>query len=158
MVKLNLQKGNAPVPPGAPSPAARPPAEVLIKRLKHSRQGDTWELVRARGHLDEVTELRKGGTKLGGAGDGAGTASPRVGSAGDGAGSGGLSAVNSAGSVGADGGGSGSSSSTLMLLEGMVLGGGAFSRVSIVSEESTKRTYALKRMRKIAVVQVRLIG
>jgi len=42
----------------------RPLAEVLIKRRKKGRQGDTWELVRARGHLDEVQELRKGGTKL----------------------------------------------------------------------------------------------
>ena len=43
----------------------RPPAEVLIKRKKKGRNGDTWEVVRARGHLDEVLELRKGGTKLG---------------------------------------------------------------------------------------------
>lgn len=43
----------------------RPPAEVLIKRRKKGRNGDTWEVVRARGHLDEVLELRKGGTKLG---------------------------------------------------------------------------------------------
>jgi len=42
----------------------RPLAEVLIKRRKKGRAGDTWELVRARGHLDEVQELRKGGTKL----------------------------------------------------------------------------------------------
>lgn len=34
-----------------------------------------------------------------------------------------------------------------------MLGGGAFSRVSIVTEESTGRQYALKRMRKSAVVQ-----
>lgn len=42
----------------------RPPAEVLIKRKKKGRNGDTWEVVRARGHLDEVQELRKGGTKI----------------------------------------------------------------------------------------------
>lgn len=42
---------------------------------------------------------------------------------------------------------------TLVLAEGTVLGGGAFSRVSIVTEESTGRTYAMKRMRKSAVVQ-----
>jgi hypothetical protein len=40
------------------------PAQVLIKRRKKGRSGDTWEVVRARGHLDEVQELRKGGTKL----------------------------------------------------------------------------------------------
>ena len=34
-----------------------------------------------------------------------------------------------------------------------MLGGGAFSRVSIVTEDSTGRVYALKRMRKSAVVQ-----
>jgi cGMP-dependent protein kinase 2 len=44
----------------------RPPAEVLIKRNKKGRNGNTIEVVRARGHLDEVLELRKGGTKLGG--------------------------------------------------------------------------------------------
>jgi hypothetical protein len=38
--------------------------QVLIKRRKKGRNGDTWEVVRARGHLDEVQELRKGGTKL----------------------------------------------------------------------------------------------
>ncbi len=44
-------------------------------------------------------------------------------------------------------------SKSLVLTEGSVLGGGAFSRVSIVTEDSTGRTYALKRMRKSAVVQ-----
>ena len=35
------------------------PAEVLIKRRKRSRSGaDGWEVVRARGHLDEVQALR----------------------------------------------------------------------------------------------------
>ncbi|GIL55372.1 hypothetical protein Vafri_10921 [Volvox africanus] len=97
----------------------RPPAEVLIKRKKKGRNGDMWEVVRARGHLDEVLELRKGGTKLDGLDLGA---SPKE-------------------------------SNTLVLTEGTVLGGGAFSRVSIVTEESTGRQYALKRMRKSAVVQ-----
>ena len=41
---------------------------------------------------------------------------------------------------------------TLVLSEGAVLGGGAFSRVSVVTEDSTGREYALKRMRKSAVV------
>lgn len=41
----------------------RMPAEVLIKRKKKGRTGDsTWEVVRAKGHLDEVQELRKGGS------------------------------------------------------------------------------------------------
>lgn len=35
------------------------PAEVLVKRKKRIRGGaETWEIVRARGHLDEVQELR----------------------------------------------------------------------------------------------------
>lgn len=35
------------------------PAEVLVKRRKRVRGGsETWEIVRARGHLDEVQELR----------------------------------------------------------------------------------------------------
>lgn len=35
------------------------PAEVLIKRRRRSRSGgDAWEVVRARGHLDEVQALR----------------------------------------------------------------------------------------------------
>ena len=35
------------------------PAEVLVKRRKRLRGGaETWEVVRARGHLDEVQELR----------------------------------------------------------------------------------------------------
>ena len=41
----------------------------------------------------------------------------------------------------------------LVLTEGPILGGGAFSRVSEVTEETTGNTYALKRMRKSAVVQ-----
>ena len=43
--------------------ASRPAAEVLIKRRKKGKNGaDTWEVVRAKGHLDEVQELRKGGS------------------------------------------------------------------------------------------------
>ncbi len=49
--------------------------------------------------------------------------------------------------------GEGKDAMTLVLTEGAVLGGGAFSRVSIVTEESTGRVYAMKRMRKSAVVQ-----
>mmetsp|Transcript_16982 Transcript_16982/g.36723 ORF Transcript_16982/g.36723 Transcript_16982/m.36723 type:complete len:708 (-) Transcript_16982:974-3097(-) len=87
--------------------ARRTPAEVLIKRRRKGREGDTWEVVRARGHLDEVQELRSGAENT----------------------------------------------NTLTLVEGDVLGNGAFSRVSTVTEESTGRTFALKRMRKSAVVQ-----
>ncbi|MEW5300411.1 MAG: hypothetical protein WDW36_003342 [Sanguina aurantia] len=97
----------------------RPPAEVLIKRRKKGRNGESWEVVRARGHLDEVQELMKGGSKLSDAPDGM----------------------------------SSKEANTLVLTEGSVLGGGAFSRVSIVKEESTGRSYAMKRMRKSAVVQ-----
>eukprot|EP00955_Chlamydomonas_euryale_P044476 352901-Chlamydomonas_euryale.AAC.9 len=46
------------------SHAHRPPGEVLIKRKKKSRGSDMWEVVRAKGHLDEVQELRKGGSTL----------------------------------------------------------------------------------------------
>eukprot|EP00775_Hariotina_reticulata_P007218 gene7218-7431_t len=99
---------------GAPG---RMPAEVLIKRRKRDRNGEvSWEVVRARGHLDEVLEMRKGGTKIED-----------------------LDLTKE--------------TPTLMLTEGAVLGGGAFSRVSEVTEETTGNTYALKRMRKSAVVQ-----
>jgi hypothetical protein len=44
----------------------RAPAEVLLKRQKRGRNGEiVWEVVRARGHLDEVQELTRGGSKLG---------------------------------------------------------------------------------------------
>lgn len=46
----------APWPQGTPTHL---PAEVLVKRKKRLRGGgETWEVVRARGHLDEVQELR----------------------------------------------------------------------------------------------------
>jgi cGMP-dependent protein kinase 2 len=41
----------------------------------------------------------------------------------------------------------------LSLVEGIVLGSGAFSRVSVVTEEETSRAYALKRIRKTAVMR-----
>ena len=34
------------------------PAEVLLKRKKRQKGVDGWEVVRARGHLDEVLELK----------------------------------------------------------------------------------------------------
>lgn len=44
------------------------PGEIHIKRKKRSKNGvETWEIVRAKGHMDEILELRKGGTKIGGA-------------------------------------------------------------------------------------------
>uniref|UniRef100_A0A383WC48 cGMP-dependent protein kinase n=1 Tax=Tetradesmus obliquus TaxID=3088 RepID=A0A383WC48_TETOB len=99
---------------GAPG---RLPAEVLIKRRKRGRNGEvSWEVVRARGHLDEVLEMCKGGCKLED-----------------------LDLTKE--------------TPTLILTEGAILGGGAFSRVSEVTEESTGNTYAMKRMRKSAVVQ-----
>mmetsp|Transcript_9485 Transcript_9485/g.18847 ORF Transcript_9485/g.18847 Transcript_9485/m.18847 type:complete len:775 (-) Transcript_9485:155-2479(-) len=41
----------------------------------------------------------------------------------------------------------------LSLVEGVVLGSGAFSRVSVVTEEGSSRAYALKRIRKTAVMR-----
>ncbi|EFN51455.1 hypothetical protein CHLNCDRAFT_49225 [Chlorella variabilis] len=97
---------------GGPS---RVPAEVMVRRRRRSKSKgtDVWEVIRARGHLDEVLELRSG------QGNGA----------------------------------TGSTATAGMLTEGNVLGGGAFSRVSVVSEQTMGRTYALKRMRKSAVAQ-----
>lgn len=44
---------------GAQGTPTHLPAEVLVKRRKRLRGGaETWEVVRARGHLDEVQELR----------------------------------------------------------------------------------------------------
>ncbi|KIY91427.1 cyclic nucleotide dependent protein kinase [Monoraphidium neglectum] len=113
----------------------RQPAEVLIKRRKRGRNGETaWEVVRARGHLDEVQELRRGGSKL------EELANYRPPSGGGGRPD--------------DGGGvDHNAAPSLTLTEGAVLGGGAFSRVSVVTEDSTGRSYAMKRMRKSAVVQ-----
>lgn len=70
-------------------------AELLIKRKKVSYNGtETWEVVRARGHLDEVEALR----------------------------------ASSAAAKSAH-----SQPEPLVLTEGTILGGGAFSKVSIVS-------------------------
>ncbi|KAG1658436.1 hypothetical protein FOA52_009857 [Chlamydomonas sp. UWO 241] len=131
----------------------RPPGEVLIKRKKKGRNGDTWEVVRAKGHLDEVQELRKGGTTIMDAETGnesfvaaahAGVNPPTTTIAGISLKKGGTTITDAE---------TGKESMSLLLTEGTVLGGGAFSRVSIVTEDSTGRTYALKRMRKSAVVQ-----
>ena len=116
---------------GGPS---RVPAEVMVRRRRRSRSKgtDVWEVIRARGHLDEVLELRITNSARNPKGSGSGS--------GNGGGGGG----------GDDGGGA---VAQLVLTEGNVLGGGAFSRVSVVTEQTTGRTYALKRMRKSAVVQ-----
>ena len=72
------------------------PAEVLVKRRKRNKNGaESWEVVRARGHLDEVLDLRSSTATNG-------QAAPKP-----------------------------DSSAQLVLVEGPVLGGGAFSRVSI---------------------------
>ena len=72
-------------------------AELLVKRKKRSHIGtEAWEVVRARGHLDEVQALR---------------ASTSV----------------TEGAAGLRDGGA------LVLTEGPILGGGAFSRVSVVT-------------------------
>lgn len=111
---------------GGPS---RQQAMVHIKRRRYSRtQGQwVWELVKAVGHLDEVLELKTAAAS----------------DAPDGA--------EAAGRAGDAGGASGSP--ILTLVEGVVLGSGAFSRVSVVTEEGSARAYALKRMRKTAVAQ-----
>lgn len=122
---------------GGPS---RVPAEVMVRRKRRSksRGTDVWEVIRARGHLDEVLELRSGSSAP------AAQASSAALAGGAAAGSGGE----------ADGGqAAAAASGQLVLTEGQVLGGGAFSRVSVVSEQTVGRTYALKRMRKSAVVQ-----
>lgn len=122
---------------GGPS---RVPAEVLVRRRRRSKSKgtDVWEVIRARGHLDEVLELRKTNS----------SSSRNAKASGDGSGGNGGSAAGGGGGD-ADGG----AVAQLVLTEGNVLGGGAFSRVSIVTEQTTGRTYALKRMRKSAVVQ-----
>lgn len=72
---------------------------MLIKRRKRGRGGvDSWEVVRARGHLDEVQELKSGEAAQ----------------------------ALAQGRPSKD-------SMQLVLTEGAVLGGGAFSRVSIVT-------------------------
>ena len=130
---------------GGPS---RVPAEVLVRRQRRSRSRgtDVWEVIRARGHLDEVLELHSSQ-----ANGGSGASSGAAAAAGSRAAAGGGGSGAAAGEAAA--GGKQEAPGQLVLTEGNVLGGGAFSRVSVVSEQSTGRTYALKRMRKSAVVQ-----
>jgi cGMP-dependent protein kinase 2 len=97
-------------PRGSAAAAARPRADVLLQ----VKAGGGHTVVNASGHLDEVQELVKGGSKLGSA-EGA--------------------------------------AEQLALAESQLLGEGAFSRVSEVQEKSTSRTFALKRMTKVAALQ-----
>ncbi|KAG1676370.1 hypothetical protein FOA52_001165 [Chlamydomonas sp. UWO 241] len=101
----------------------RPCADVRIKVM-----GTGQELI-ARGHLDEVQELTRGGARA----------------------TGGVGASNPDGEKDRE-------SSTLppvvlRLLEAEVLGEGAFSRVVEVTEESTMRHFAMKRMAKSSAMQ-----
>ena len=103
-------------PRGSAAAAARPRSDIRIKVRGH---GGSSRLVVASGHLDEVQELARGGTKMGGSG-----------------GEGGVPETEG-----------------LLLVEAALLGEGAFSRVSEVTEETTNRTFALKRMTKTAALQ-----
>jgi cGMP-dependent protein kinase 2 len=132
-------------------------AQVLIKRAKRAERaglgeggskgsaGTQWEVVRARGHLDEVLELQN-------AADYAASNQPKP----DGSrGKGSRGRVASSPALAPHGGGAPGASSMaaqLVLVEEGLLGGGAFSRVTVAVEEGTGRQYALKRMRKSAVV------
>jgi cGMP-dependent protein kinase 2 len=111
-------------PRGSAAAASRPRADVFIRARGPS--GAPYEVV-ASGHLDEVQELARGGTKLG----------------------------SSSGAASSEGAGDskGNEGSSLTLVEAALLGEGAFSRVSEVTEESTKRTFALKRMTMTAALQ-----
>jgi hypothetical protein len=58
-VRMHKSRGNRSVVWWAQGTPTHLPAEVLVKRKKRLRGGgETWEVVRARGHLDEVQELR----------------------------------------------------------------------------------------------------
>ncbi|GBF90110.1 cyclic nucleotide dependent kinase [Raphidocelis subcapitata] len=100
-------------PRGSAAAAARPRSDI---RIRVRGPGGNTRLVVASGHLDEVQELAKGGTKLGASGNGAEVEG-------------------------------------LLLVEAALLGEGAFSRVSEVTEVTTNRTFALKRMNKTAALQ-----
>ena len=97
-------------PRGSAAASARPRADIELK--VKTQQG--FVPTTASGHLDEVQELAKGGTKMGSAE---------------------------------------AAAAKLSLMEKQLLGEGAFSRVSEVLEESTNRTFALKRMTKTAALQ-----
>lgn len=108
---------------GAPS---RQSAMVHIKRKRYSKSQKKWiwEMVRAVGHLDEVWELNHSSDPY------RTDDSPNS-----------ASIPNNESEI------------VLSLIEGIALGGGAFSRVSSVTEEGCNRAYALKRIRKTAVMR-----
>jgi len=91
----------------------RPHATVVLKVPGAAAGKDT---ISANGHLDEVQELKRGGTKM------------------------------TATSPSED-------DKRLVIIEGELLGEGAFSRVCKVTEETTGRQFAMKRMTKSAAMQ-----
>jgi len=116
---------------GGPS---RQSAMVNIKRRRYSNTHKkwVWEMVRAVGHLDEVWELNEHKEFSAAASDGGATKASSIASM----------------SVGSE-----PDEVVLNLVEGVVLGTGAFSRVSSVAEQGSNRTYALKRVRKTAMMR-----
>ncbi len=162
---------------GAPAPL---PATVLLHRLRgppRAPAGDgagggghglpapppspaDWEVVRARGHLDEVMELVAAADAAAGSEWPPGWPRPPGLEAGRGG--------TSAGGGGCAGGGLAAANAlatprrrsakppsipppTLTLVEGPLLGGGAFARVTAVAQHPGGRAFALKRMPKAAV-------
>lgn len=131
---------------GGPS---RQQAMVHIKRRRYSKSQSqwVWELVRSVGHLDEVLELKTvAASSVVIDSNSKSLSSSPLAPEGGGAG-------NSGGGDGSHIDDDGSLHPVLTLVEGVVLGSGAFSRVSVVTEEGSPRAYALKRMRKTAVAQ-----
>ena len=104
---------------------SRQSAMVHIKRKRYSKSQKKWiwEMVRAVGHLDEVWELNHSSDPY----RTNNTPTPASSQRDD--------------------------DIVLSLIEGITLGGGAFSRVSSVTEEGCSRSYALKRIRKTAVMR-----
>lgn len=104
---------------------SRQSAMVHIKRKRYSKSQKKWiwEMVRAVGHLDEVWELNRSSDPY------RTDDSPKQAA------------------------GKNDEEIVLSLVEGITLGGGAFSRVSSVTEEGCNRAYALKRIRKTSVMR-----
>lgn len=125
---------------------ARVGCEVLVKRVRKRSTGQMVnETVRARGHLDEVLELKMEGGGGGNTNNNNNNTNNTNTKNTNNKNNDNDNDSNSHGGVSGDIPG-------LVFIEGQVVGGGAFSRVSIVTEETTKRRYALKKMRKAAVV------
>ena len=117
-------------PRGSAAAAARPRANVMIRVRRADGSGFT--TVTATGHKDEIDELLLIGVEGGGAGV-----------------NGAAAAAAAAPAAAADP----SSSALLTLVEAELLGEGAFSRVSAVTDERSRRIFALKRMAKTAALQ-----